>query len=233
MMFHFLLAGLALLSIVVGTPTGVKRASPGRVVPAGNPVLVDPRGVYMRVTFMSDGSLLGAYTGAETGVNILRAVRSTDGGNTWGYLGEVFRGDPAFYDIDNAMALQLPSGRLVYAYRNHDRANGRYKWFRISMSYSDDGGRNWKYLSTVEEKAPAPNGDASGLWEPFLRIARDGSLQCYYSAENNTPDQDGFMKYSRDGGLTWSRWMAVSGGDVVSRDGMIGVAPTDNNGNLM
>lgn len=74
---------------------------------------------------------------------------------------------------------------------------------------------------------------ASGLWEPFLRLAQDGILQCYYSAENNSGDRDGFMKYSKDGGATWSNWITVSGGDVTSRDGMIGVAPIDNDGNLM
>ncbi len=66
------------------------------------------------------------------------------------------------------MPLQLPSGRVLYAYRNHDRTGDdlHYTYFRISISYSDDGGNNFKYLSTVEEKVP--NG-VSGLWEPYCK----------------------------------------------------------------
>jgi hypothetical protein len=183
---------------------------------------------------MNDGSMMAGYTAHEGSQSILCLSHSGDGGASWQHLGEVFRGDIAAHDIDNAMPLQLPNGRILYAYRNHDRSGPRleYDYFRISISYSDDGGRNFLYLSTVEEKVPVPN-TASGLWEPYLRLARDGTLQCYYSAENNGGDQDGFMKYSHDGGATWSHWVAVSGGDRVSRDGMIGVAPIDNDGNLM
>lgn len=161
-------------------------ASPGNVYQAGGQTVIDPNGEYMRVSFMNDGSMIGGYTAHENGQSILRVVQSTDGASSWHFLGEVFRGDEATHDIDNAMPLQLPSGRIIYAYRNHDRTGSdwHYTWFRISISYSDDGGKSFKYLSTVEEHAPVPN-TASGLWEPFLRLARDGTLQCYYSAENN------------------------------------------------
>lgn len=91
-------------------------------------------------------------------------------------------------------------------------------------------GRRRPDLPVVEEHVPS---GVNGLWEPFLRIARDGSVQCYYSAENSADNQDNFMKYSTDGGATWSHWVAVSGGDRSSRDGMASVAPIDNNGNLM
>ena len=66
-----------------------------------------------------------------------------------------------------------------------------------------------------------------------VRLARDGTLQCYFSSENSAGDQDNFMRYSRDGGSTWSEWIHVSGSNANSRDGMVGVAPIDNDGNLM
>lgn len=227
-----LVATLALVGLASANPTSLEKRLPGRVIRAGNPVVIDPQGEYIRVSFMNDGSLLGGYAARDGNQKVLRVVRSTDGGNSWSRLGEVFRGEEAKHDIDNAMPLQLPSGRILYAYRNHDRTGSdwHYTYFRISVSYSDDGGRTFKYLSTVEEKVP--NG-VSGLWEPYLRIAKDGTIQCYYSAENAANDQDNFMKYSKDGGQTWSKWIAVSGGDRISRDGMTGVAPIDNNGNLM
>ncbi|CAG9941630.1 unnamed protein product [Clonostachys rosea f. rosea IK726] len=233
-LFKFALLCLSATSAVVSA-VAVKRAPGGVVKKAGEPVVIDPKGDYLRVSFMNDGSLIGGYTAIQdNGENVLKTVRSVDGGASWQYLGEVFRGPRAKHDINNAMPLQLPNGRVLYAYRNHDRTGDdlHYTYFRISISYSDDGGVTFKYLSTVEEKVPVAN-TASGLWEPFLRLARDGTLQCYYSAENNGGDQDGFMKYSKDGGSTWSNWIAVSGGDVTSRDGMIGVAPIDNDGNLI
>ena len=207
-----LVAALAFVGLASAVPASIENRSPGRVVKAGNPVVIDPNGEYIRVSFMNDGSLIGGYAAKDGSQKVLRVVRSTDGAATWQRIGEVFRGEEATHDLDNAMPLQLPSGRILYAYRNHDRTgtDWHYTWFRISVSYSDDGGKSFKYLSTVEEHAP--NG-VSGLWEPFLRIARDGTIQCYYSAENAGNDQDNFMKYSKDGGQTWSHWVAVSGGD--------------------
>jgi BNR repeat-like domain len=204
--------------------------------PVGGPVAIDPqnKGEFIRVSFMNDGALIGGYVKSEGNQAVLKAVRSTDHGQSWQLIGEVFRGDIATHDMNNAFPMQLPSGRVLYAYRNHDRTGSdlHYTWFRISISYSDDGGRTYKYLSTVDERAPVP-GTASGLWEPYLRIARDGSIQCYYSSENNKDDQDNLMRVSRDGGLTWSAPITVSGVDVLSRDGMTGVAPINNDGSLM
>ncbi|EXF77469.1 hypothetical protein CFIO01_10949 [Colletotrichum fioriniae PJ7] len=234
-MFNFaktLTAGLALVGLATTTPVSLDKRLPGRVVRAGDPVVIDPTGNYIRVSFMNDGSLIGGYAAKEGATSILRVVRSTDGAQSWQRIGEVFRGERATHDIDNAMPIQLPGGRILYAYRNHDRtgADWHYTYFRISVSYSDDGGATFKYLSTVEEHVP--NG-VNGLWEPYLRLARDGTLQCYYSAENSADDQDNFMKYSKDGGQTWSAWVPVSGGDRLSRDGMVGVAPIGNEGDLI
>ncbi|KAI1475160.1 glycoside hydrolase family 93 protein [Daldinia eschscholtzii] len=227
-----LFAALAIVGVASAAPASLAKRLPGRVVKAGEPVVIDKDSEYIRVSFMNDGSLLGGYAARDGTQNVLRVVKSTNGGQSWEHLGEVFRGEIATHDINNAMPLQLPNGRILYAYRNHDRtgADWHYTYFRISVSYSDDGGKTFKYLSTVEEHVPS---GVNGLWEPFLRIARDGSLQCYYSAENSAGDQDNFMKYSTDGGATWSHWIAVSGGDKNSRDGMVGVAPIDNNGNLI
>ncbi|RYP42823.1 hypothetical protein DL770_011637 [Monosporascus sp. CRB-9-2] len=226
------LAALAGFSLAGCSPVALEPRLPGRVVKAGEPVMIDPNGEYIRVSFMNDGSLIAGYQAQENGRSILRVAHSSDGAQSWQRIGEVFSGATANFDMNNAMPLQLPSGRVIYAYRNHDRtgADWHYTYFRISLSYSDDGGRNFKYLSTVAERVPS---GVNGLWEPYLRLARDGTLQCYFSAENDAGDQDNFMRYSRDGGYTWSEWIHVSGGNVRSRDGMVGVAPIDNDGNLI
>lgn len=191
------------------------------------PGVIDMNGVYIRATRLNDGSLLAGYTHATINQLILLTARSTDEGRTWKHQGEVFRGDKATHDCDNAFVMQLPSGRILFAYRNHDKKNGRYTFFRISLSYSDDNGVTFKYLSTVDQRIM--NG-INGLWEPYMRIDTSGHIQCYFSAENGPPDQDGLMRISQDGGLTWGKHIIVSGTDIRSRDGMIGCAPTDDSG---
>ncbi|KAK5627656.1 hypothetical protein RRF57_003371 [Xylaria bambusicola] len=198
----------------------------GRVVQASSPIVIDSAGVYIRVTALRDGSLLAGYAATDGTQHILRTARSTDGGRSWCRLGEVYRVDKDTHDLDNAFPLQLPSGRLLYAFRNHDRPNSQYTYYRITVCYSDDGGKSFRYLSTVDQRAAS---GVNGLWEPFLRIANDGTVQCYYSAENSSTDQDGFMRESSDGGLTWSYPIRISGSGITSRDGMIGVAKISGN----
>jgi hypothetical protein len=216
-----------------GSPVGPAPHSPGGYAA----VSPNAAGGYVRVSRMNDGSLVAGYATTEDSAqgteSVLKLARSTDGAKSWQPQGEVFRGLVSEHDISNSFPLELPNGRLLYAYRNHDRtgADLHYTWFRISISYSDDGGKTFLYLATVDERAPA---GVNGLWEPFLRIARDGSLQCYYSSEQASNVQVGLMKVSTNGGSTWGAPITVSGGNgLISRDGMIGVAPVDNNRNLM
>ena len=213
-----------------------KRQS-GKVEKAADPVVIDPKGIYIRASpLQSDGGIIAGYAATDGSEKVLRVAQSTDNAQSWSYVGEVTRADDSTRDLDNAMPLQLASGRIVYAFRNHDRTGpGTYSYYRITMSYSDDGGKSWSFLSQVAEReANIQPGRKNGLWEPFLRVARDGSLQVYYSSENNDDDQDNLMRYSTDGGLTWSDDVMVSGWDQKkARDGMTGVADVDGKGRLM
>lgn len=75
------------------------------------------------------------------------------------------------------------------------------------------------------DTAPATMpGGSIGIWEPFLRNAQDGSLQLYFSKENAADDQDSIMQVSTNGGADWGAQTTISGQDLTSRDGMIGVA---------
>ncbi|OAA71876.1 glycoside hydrolase family 93 protein [Akanthomyces lecanii RCEF 1005] len=198
----------------------------------GPQVVVDPAGVYMRVTRLHDGSLLGGYAAGDGSNKVLRVAKSTDEGTSWKVIGAVDSQPSVSHDLDNAFPLQLPGGRIVFAFRNHDLdGNKKPTYFRLTVCYSDDGGVSWKYLSQIDERAK--NG-VNGLWEPFLRNARDGSLQAYYSSENSGGDQDNLMRISRDGGKTWSGPRPVSGVDRDgTRDGMTGVAEVNDNGRLI
>lgn len=200
---------------------------------AGAVVTLASSGTYPRVNSVTyaNGStaLIAGYTGTtDSGANkILQVAQSTDSGASWTTIGSVAQGPAATQELDNPFPLQIASGgRIIYAYRNHDidASTGDYTYYRITVSYSDDYGLNWLYLSQVIERAATATNN--GLWEPFLRLANDGTtIQCYYSSEDASDDQNNFMKYSTDGGQTWSdEEVPVSGQDVTSRDGMTGVA---------
>ena len=179
-------------------------------------------GTYPRANLLHDGSLIGTYTAFSNGNNIITSARSTDGGASWTQIGVAAQGPSATTDIDNPYILQLPTGRVLVAFRNHSKnSDGAYTFFRITVCYSDDNGATWAFLST-----PASDpGPVNGNWEPFLRIANNGALQLYYSRENDGADQDSLMRTSNDGGATWSTATCISGGDLRStRDGMVGVA---------
>ena len=194
------------------------------VVPslAGSPVIFG-QGTYPRANSLSGpslpaGSIIGTYTAFHDGDNVLEVVMSTDTGASWQAVGEVTRGPSNANDIDNPYVLQLPSGRVLCAFRNHskDPNTGAYTFFRITVAYSDDLGKTWKYLSTPSSD-PGP---VNGNWEPFLRNAQDGSLQLYYSRENSATDQDTLERFSTDGGQTWTEAQTISGAGITARDGM-------------
>lgn len=198
----------------------VKRSA---VVPklAGSPVIFGG-GTYPRANSLSGssvpaGSIIGAYTAFQNGNNVLKTVLSTDSGASWKALGEIASGASNANDIDNPYILQLPSGRVLCAFRNHskDPSTGAYTYFRITVTYSDDLGKSWKYLSTPSSD-PGP---VNGNWEPFLRNAKDGSLQIYYSRENSAADQDTLERFSTDGGKTWTNPQTISGSGITARDG--------------
>lgn len=173
-------------------------------------------GTYPRSTRLNDGSLLGVYTAFEGTQNVIKTTRSTDNGNSWNAYSEVTRG---VGDIDNGFLLQLSNGRILCAFRNHSKnGDGAYTVFRITICVSSDGGKSWVYLSTAEVSGP-PN----GLWEPFMRIGADEKVQLYYSRELASNDQDNLVRFSSDGGASWSGSTIVSGSGIIARDGMVGV----------
>ncbi|KAL8756834.1 MAG: hypothetical protein Q9199_002644, partial [Rusavskia elegans] len=197
--------------------------APIRPTLTGSPVPIGA-GTYPRATRLRDGTILGVYTAFQSGSNVLLTVRSTNNGATFTPLGEITRGASNANDIDNAFLIQLPapSTRILCAFRNHSKTptTGAYTFFRITITYSDDGGQSWRYLS---QPASDP-GPVTGNWEPYLRTALDNSLQLYYSRENNAQDQDTLQRTSLDGGQSWSPATCVSGCGLTARDGMTSLA---------
>ncbi|RYF11986.1 MAG: exo-alpha-sialidase [Deltaproteobacteria bacterium] len=192
------------------------------------PVRLSPSwgGGYPRVIRLLDGSLLGSVTAYQGGINRLRVTQSSDNGASFADIGEIMQADGATHDLDNAHIVQLhdtaPGAtvpRLLAAFRNHDgTASSGYTTFRITVCRSDDGGRSWAYHSLVEAST-----QPYGLWEPFLFVAPDGSVQVYYARELAADNQDVVMRRSADGGTTWGPLVTVAGNGLTTRDGMPGV----------
>lgn len=240
-MFSFksvsLLGLLAFSTVVSSIPTEktdyISKRLPSNLLAAGQQVTIDPQGEYPRICHLSDGSLLAAYLIVNDTERSLPMSRSTDGGATWNRIGTVVENSTDTAEVGNSFPLQLPSGRILSAYRNHDCPDGVLTYYRITLSYSDDGGATWSFLSNVDERQAALT-FSNGLWEPFMRLAGNGDLQVYYSSESAVLDQQILMKTSDDSGLTWSDSILASTYEANdTRDGMAGVANLDNNGNLM
>ncbi|EKG19810.1 Neuraminidase [Macrophomina phaseolina MS6] len=228
------LRSLAVLTLAAGLDATPLHRRAG-VVPSlsGDAAIMGPVGnsTYPRANFLSDGSIIGAFTAFDdnpsTGAreSTITLARSADSGTSWTTIGTAARGPTATTDIDNPYVLQLPSGRLLVAYRNHDRVSAdAWSYYRLTVSYSDSNGVDWEYLSTPAQDSDAVTGD----WEPFLRMADDGTtLQLYYSRENSDADQDSLLRTSSDGGVTWSDPTTIGGAELTTaRDGMLGVAKT-------
>lgn len=68
------------------------------------------------------------------------------------YLTNLWQVTRGVGDVDNPVVLQLASRRFLCAFRNHSKNSaGQYTWFRITLCYSDDGGKTWAYLSTPDQ----------------------------------------------------------------------------------
>lgn len=164
---------LAFLSLVSLQSVTVAEAaiSIANVSPSGGQVLVDHDGIYMRATRLQDGTILGGYAAQQGDNKVLRVVKSRDNGSSWAIIGTVSSGESTTHELDNALPVQLPGGRILFAFRNHDRArNGDFTYYRITVCYSDDDG-DWS-RSTV-------TGGAGSHWAGLLSLSSTEFLALY------------------------------------------------------
>jgi hypothetical protein len=158
-----------LMSLLVVSSTGSanfplnrRAAIQPSVDPTAIPLSPTGGGTYPRLLNVQ-GAILAAYKVLADGVSTLFISRSTDGGKSFSAWGTVTSGTG---DIDNPDLIQLPSnGPIICTFRNHDKnASGQGDvFYRITASISTDGGRNWSFLSQVDQR-PAANPNENGLW---------------------------------------------------------------------
>ncbi|KXN91787.1 hypothetical protein AN958_12062 [Leucoagaricus sp. SymC.cos] len=164
----------------------------------GNTIQVNPGqdDTYSQLTTLQDESILAVMTAFSGDTHILTITYSTDGRNSFQFLGTVVQ---AANDLDNGHLVQLPNGDIVCTFRNNDKNGSTYTFYCIMACISHDNGQTWFFLSQVDQQAI--NG-MNGLWEPFGHISKSSALQVYYPSENNAGDQDILMHSSTDSGLT-------------------------------
>lgn len=177
--------------------------------------LCEGPGAYPRGILLRDGTLLATFDRVHDGCLELCAVRSADRGVSWRPTGLVAsRAAEPGRTLANGFPLQLNDGRILVAYRDHERtASGVVH--RLLVSCGDPADRGWRSLGAIQTNRDP----ACGLWEPFLLDASDGSIHAYYAREKAGGDQDIVLRRSTDGGRTWCDETTVAS-QLGSRDGM-------------
>ena len=161
-----LVASLLVINVVSSTgsanfPLNRRAAIQPSVDPTAIPLSPTGGGTYPRLANVQ-GAILAAYKVLNNGVSTLLISRSTDGGKSFSAWGTVTSGTG---DIDNPDLIQLPfNGPIICTFRNHDKnSSGDYVFYRITATISKDGGRNWSFLSQVDQR-PAAIMNKNGLW---------------------------------------------------------------------
>ncbi|KAI1339423.1 glycoside hydrolase family 93 protein [Xylariaceae sp. FL0016] len=209
---------------VYARDTEEAQAIDATVYMADDEIEVAAQGAYPRLAQLSDDSILAVTARSDSDFRVISTTRSTDQGATFSPLGEVTRSDTA--DIDNAFLLPLPSGKILCAFRNHDQNEaGNYTWYRITVAQSDDNGKSWTYLTQAAEHAATDV--KNGIWEPFMRIGKNGEIQMTYSGELEDDNQETFRIISTDEGKTWTepKNLRLHSTDEHFRDGMQSIVP--------
>ena len=137
--------------------------------------------------------------------------RSTDDGRTWTEFSELrdtqhgwgLRYQPMLFEAPHRIG-PWDAGTVFAAGNAIPSDRSRTS---IDLYASEDGGRNWSYVSTVAAGGKAvPSRGESPVWAPELTVDADGNLVCYFSDARHS--DDGYERVvghrvSKDGGRTW------------------------------
>ncbi|KAI2626155.1 hypothetical protein GGS26DRAFT_193721 [Hypomontagnella submonticulosa] len=159
-----------------------------------------------QVTRLSDGTMLSIETTMQVNgsIDIMRVLKSTDGGKSFNPLGEITRGENR--GINTGFLVEVPrSPVLLVVYRNDDLdSSGNPTAYRITVSRSEDRGYTWKEASHIVKQSLEDSLDIGGL-QLSVQIGRRGNLQLTYSRKLARGRQDTFRATSYDGGRSWSK----------------------------
>lgn len=158
------------------------------------------------------------------------ALRSKDGGKTWGAPIRIASLRTALLtnpDIPNPtvfeetvragdylpdVAVDQATGAMYMVFANDVDGSG---WNHVMLTKSTDGGRNWTVPQRVDVGTPANTHSFNGTVE----VTADGTVAVmYYDFRNNTAapglPTDVFLAHSHDGGATWTEQHVQGGFDM-------------------
>jgi len=191
---------------------------------------------YPRVIQLKIGPNKGALLATFGRRGSLPIFRSTDNGDSWQQFSEVpqLTGQPCLYELPVKMGAFAAGTVMACGTGPAGQPGGKRT---LDVALSQDGGKNWAYLSTI---ATGGGGrydpmDRAGLlrdqapvFEPYLLADAQNRLIAYFSDERDK--KSGYSQLldhevSTDGGKTWSTPVYdVAIPDGLSRPGMAIVA---------
>ena len=154
-------------------------------------------------TATRDGRLLHTMVNLQKGLHL---IESTDGGRTWHLL------PAAIVPADESKVIELPDGRWMVNSRVNE---GGMRWIHISK----DKGRTW----TSSPHPDLPDPGCNGAIVHYPCCGEDGCL-LFVNAADPEQRRNLTLRYSLDGGLTWSSGLTVVEGDAGYSD--IAVLPS-------
>ena len=177
------------------------------------------------MTKLDNGKIIG---GRSSGHQI-EVWSSENQGLSWTRIGTV--ASDSEIDYGDIMMLSIPKTNIVFcAFREHNKANE----FAVVVCRSDNSGIDWIYDSTVIA------GQKLFVGAPWLFLALNGDLQCYYDSEplgnaNGSPGSQWIAMQGKNGIKgDWNKYGIVeasrdSNRNKFIRDGMASVIDLGNN----
>ena len=149
-------------------------------------------------TATHDGRLLHTMVNLQKGLHL---IESTDGGSTWHLL------ETPIAPADESKVIELPDGRWMINSRVNE---GGMRWIHIS----EDKGRTW--VSNPHPDLPDPGCNGAIVHYPYLG-GDDGCL-LFVNAADPEYRRNLTLRWSMDGGLTWSDGLSIVEGDAGYSD---------------
>ena len=148
-------------------------------------------------TVTRDGRLLHTMVNLRKGMHL---IESTDCGRTWHLL------PAAIVPADESKIIELPDGRWMVNSRVNE---GGCRYIHIS----DDKGRTW--TSNPAPDLPDPGCNGAIVHYPYY--GEDGCL-LFVNAADPEQRRNLTLRYSLDGGITWSSGLTIVEGDAGYSD---------------
>ena len=223
---------LALLSIAAAlamlfTTAAPAAADPLPGTPGTSSRLMDGVALYRRAFRLAhagsdNGTIVASVVTFADGQGLGAIFESTDHGESFQRIGTVK--DPGtteglccatLYELPQQVG-DLPEGTLLWS-ASVGQDGGDDRRMSLPVWASNDGGRTWRYLSTV-----ATSANFGGLWEPEFAVSEDGRLVVYVSDESQQPTYSQTLVQSTStDGLTWTPLRnIVAADDPALRPGM-------------